>query len=542
MITDKRRRYLCVFIVGFIFVLSCVLVSCSKKTDNTLLEALATLNRDEQFELDDTEADTEDIPKAEYYRIVISGMCSSETAAVARTLAERIEEKTGIDCGVVYDSDDFPKRENAVEILLGNTDRDASAIALEDMLRDDYVCGLVGDSLVIGGLSDSATVTAAERFMSELLPLAEGMYLIEETGGFEYFAKYELSSVTLCGFDIGDYDIVCAPRATEDERLFVNLIKELVADKSGICIDTKYSLGGEYGKKEIILSVDTQADTPVACVKEENEDVVISGSDTYCLSVAVSKFCDMLLEGVSDGRASINIDGRLELPCGDTRMKFMSVLSDVRVPSGNLTPIVNISEYFNAAMPDIAVIGSMSPTAWEYIKYNLHGFAYVEQLAGGDPFMPMLYRSDSVRAVSVSGERKDGVELQKVIFEKKAGGERFTVFSFVCPDGVEVSKLIKTVTDTVKDTPNAIAVVTAPQSAAGSFVISDGRMTVCYNRSVSVGDRSFFSSLLVSSDQCLYSDMGTEYGDKNDICYISSTVGKKYCAQLLTLLSENTVH
>ncbi len=541
MITDKRRRYLCVFIVGFIFVLSCVLVSCSKKTDNTLLDALATLMRDEQFELDDTEADTEDVPRAEYYRIVISGMCSSETAAVARTLAERIEEKTGIDCGVVYDSDDFPKRENAVEILLGNTDRDASAIALEDMLRDDYVCGLVGDSLVIGGLSDSATVTAAERFMSELLPLAEGMYLIEETGGFEYFAKYELSSVTLCGFDIGDYDIVCAPRATEDERLFITVIKNLVADKSGIYIDTKYSLGGEYGKKEIIVSIDPSSDTPSACIRTDNEDIVISGSDTYGLSVAVSKFCNMLVESVSDEKSSIDINGRLDLPYEDTKIKFMSVLADVRVPNGSLAPMVDISEDFNAAMPDVAVIGSIDSTAWEYIKYNLHGFAYVEQLAGGDPFMPMLYRSGNVSVVSMSGERKDGVEIQKVVFKKKVGGEQFTVLSFVCSDVADVSKLVKTVSDAVNDNPNAIAVVTAPQSAVGSFVISDGGITSCNNRPISVGNKAFISSMLVSADECLYSDMGTEYGNKNDICYISSAVGKKYCTEFLTLLSENTV-
>ena len=542
MITDKGRKYFCVFAVSLVFALFFILVSCSKKTDNTLLEALATLNRDEQSESDDTESDTEDVPRAEYYRIVISGMCSSEVAAVAHTLADHVEEKTGIDCGVIYDSDDFPKRENAVEILLGNTDRDASAIALEDMLRDDYVCGLVGDSIVIGGLSDSATVTATERFISELLPLAEGMYLIEETQGFEYFAEYALSSVTLCGFDIGDYDIVCSPRATEDERLFINVIKDLVADKSGICIDTKYSLGGEYGKKEIILSVDTQADTPSACIREENEDIIISGSDTYGLSVAVSRFCNMLMESVNDGKASINIDGRLELPCGDTRMKFMSVLADVKVPSGNLTPIVNISKHFNEAMPDVAVIGSISSTAWEYIKYNLQGFDYVEQGAGGVPFMPMLYRSGNVSVVSVSGERRDGVELQKVIFEKKAGGEQFTVLSFVCHDGVEVSKLVKMVTDTVKDTPNAVAVVTAPQSAVGSFVISDEGISPCYNRSISVGSKTFLSSLLVSADECLYSDMGTEYGTRNDICYVSSTVGKRYCGEFLALLSENTVY
>ncbi len=541
MITDKRRGSLCIAVAFCMLVSLCIFIGCSKKSDNTLLESLLTLDRGENTDADDSDTQGP-VPAAQYYRIVISGMCSSETASAARRLAESIEDKTGIDCGVVYDIEDFPERENAVEICVGNTNRDASAIALEEMRYDDYVCELVNNSLVIGGLSDSATITAVERFISELLPLAEGMYLIEDTSGFEYIHKYEINSVTLCGFDIGDYGIVCSPSATADEKMFASLLGKLVADKSGIYLDTRYALEGEYGRKEIIFRMDAQADMPSAYVRTENEDIVISGSDTYGMSLAVSGFCKALLDSAENGQASLAINGELKFPYKDTKLKLMSVHADVAVSHGNLMKFEYISRDFNAAMPDITVLGAIEYDAWEYIKYHLSSdFAFVEQSADGVLYMPVMYRKSSVEFRSMSCEEKDGMQIQKLVFSHIVSGERYTVLSFVLQQGADIAKCAETVKAAVKDNENSVAMLTAPQSVSGMFSISDNAVISCYGKIISVGDKAFFNSMYISADDCIYTDTVTEYGDDGDICYVTSAVGRRYSSDYTELVSKNTV-
>ena len=260
------------------------------------------------------------------------------------------------------------------------------------------------------------------------------------------------------------------------------------------------------------------------------------------MSLAVSGFCKALFENAEDGQASLEVNGELNFAYRDTKLKLMSVYTDLAVSHGNLMKFEYISRSLNSAMPDIAVFGAMRYDTWEYIKNGLSSdFAFVEQSAGAVIYLPVAYRKSSVTLKSMSCEQRDGMEIQGLVFSHNVSGEQYTVLSFVLEQGADAAKCAEVIKATVKQNANSVALITAPQGAAGMLSISDADVLSCYSKMISVGDKVCFSSMYISADECVCSSAATEYDDNGDACYVTAIVSRRYASDYIELVSKNTV-
>lgn len=276
------------------------LVSCAESRED--VSALDQLTGD-------GDAPEEDDAATDYYRIVLSGKCSASVAASARMLEALVKEMTGIECGIVYDTDTPAKRDDVIEILIGGTSRNATAVALEGKRADDYVCCIVDGSVVVGGYSNSATEAALARFIEEVMPYATRERLMEESDGFSYTHEYAVKSVTLCGFDVCDFAVIYSKDGSYLDR--ASLIASAVAESCG-GVMTVLGEKAETGRKEIIIREDDTSQGGIARIFAENEDVVLSASDAEGIAIAVDNFIELLLTSTPDGTAALLLDGVLE--------------------------------------------------------------------------------------------------------------------------------------------------------------------------------------------------------------------------------------
>ena len=184
-----------------VFVLICALTlcSCAKKTDN--------LDEFEQLLLSTSDGESENEAFAKLLYVIIPKDCSPDVTARATALAEAIEQKTGIETILKYDNVEVDKGQGIIEILVGKTSRLYSSELTRALRIDDYICKYERGSVVIGALSDEATLAAIDRFEADVLPGASRSYFMSESTKIEYFGEYEFDSVRLNGYDIREYNI-----------------------------------------------------------------------------------------------------------------------------------------------------------------------------------------------------------------------------------------------------------------------------------------------------------------------------------------------
>ena len=520
MIIGKIRAAVCV-----ILALLCAIsvVGCKKRADNSgVLEALGSMKEDDV-------TDTEAHRAAEYYQIIIPSACSGELSLAARRLADGIEENTDTDCGVFYDVEDIPSMAGAVQILLGNTNKATSRLALNDLRVGDYVCRFVNGALVIGGVSDDTTIAALERFMEEILPVATSECLMENDGGFEHIATYELKTVLLRGFDIGDYAVVYDD---EECREFAEYISRTVARSCGRYLAVTGDGDRVSGKKEIAVSLDSLSEG-VAYIAAENEDIIIGGADTYGVSYATAMFCELLFSNAVDGVASLeSVDNRFS--CRNDSVRVMHLVSTVSASENDLVNIIDLATMINGADADVFVFGDISPSAFETMSYSLSSkFEIIVR----DGYRPIIYRKDRLTPTAVFCESQSCLEMMRVEFACSVTGEKYLVYNF-CSDGSGAS--FSAVKDKLTETECTVALLTVPTVGGrlpelsmfddrilGSSIVNMREQEHCL---IALGGKERWSS-------CLGALVGN-----NDAASVTAEIKQRYSAEYLdSIRSENGV-
>ncbi len=141
-------------------------------------------------------------------------MIRSENASDALTdafikLRGAIKDTYGVQITL---GDDFekpgtdPATRHPYEIVVGNTNREESAKALEGLSYNDSVITVIGTRLVITGGNDDAVVRAVDTFIEKYVK-GESLELSETLREVEV-AEYAKSGVTLGGVPLGDYTLV----------------------------------------------------------------------------------------------------------------------------------------------------------------------------------------------------------------------------------------------------------------------------------------------------------------------------------------------
>ena len=456
-----------------------------------------------------------------YYRIVLSGACSSEVADAARELETAIEEITGVDCGVTYDSREAPNRTDAVEILIGNTTRNSSAIALEGLRTNDYVCKWINGSLVIGGLSNSATFAALERFTNEVLPSATPSELMTPELEFSYYHDYGIDSIKLCGFEISDYSVVCNAETLE----YARILADSVAQRAGRHLEVRQGAPREL-VKEITLVTDETVDG-AAYVECNGEDVMIKAKDTYGVSIAFAELYEKLFGGISQS-VDVSLPAQTTYSYNAPHVRVLSVLSEIGISEDNLSAINGAISYIKRNAADVVAFGNINPDVLDMIMLGLPSeYKIAVELDLGKGVMAVIYREGTV-SVNLEKTEVDGLAVLKLDMKHEFSGEIYQSLILSGTSTVSAAELSSVIAQNVRDVNNTLVLLTLPESESFASGFEVTNMTEKYNSPIYMRAGVRRAALLHGENI----KSGTVSADSNNLgtaVFFSVTLDKSYC-------------
>ena len=188
------------------------------------------------------------------YRIVISDVASSETKSLAQSLRRAFETVTGVKPALVNDWEDHDNNDAIKEILVGDTNRKASATMKAQLGSTDYGIAVMGSKIVLAGNGDTLEFAVA-TFLSTYLG-----YQNEES--FATMTAVELPN-----------DLHTIRSIYGDRSVLLYVTK----DSLGYVDDLQEALKAEWGSLKVAT-----LDTPVDEVfdAEKSSLVIIAGVDT----------------------------------------------------------------------------------------------------------------------------------------------------------------------------------------------------------------------------------------------------------------------
>ena len=361
---------------------------------------------------------------SDYYVIVIPSGCTSELAGKARALSDALEEITGVDSVVEYDGGDNPLRSNAIEIILGNTSRNESRVALAELSTGDYVCKKIDGSIVIGGIDDADTVIAVERFMTDILPYSSAEQLMSSGAEFEYFADPDRDDVLLCGFLISDFGIVC--EADVDLLSVAKKIKGEILDRSGS--ELKISASQRSGLRDIVIKLE-ESDSYVGegYILYDGEDVILSAYDIYGMQAVADELCRLVLS--EDPEDEICLDGDWSsrtVKCPNRPFEIELISFDEEDPGSVLLDCIT-SAYNGIAerKPALVLISDVSANLLEFLSTHLpDGYSYrtfgLEGYLVSESVLVAIFDS-TVESVSVNIEDQKEFKVADISVERANG-------------------------------------------------------------------------------------------------------------------------
>ena len=305
----KTKRFF-----AFLMFIMIFLTSCS----GDVLDPIITQPVTELPTVELTEAPPASV-SLEGYKIIRPSKSSDSLVASAvnlrRTLDE-VAEGISISDDWVKSADQIPTE--ALEILIGETNRPESADVLAELLVDDYAIKYFPESgrIVICGGSDAATLKAIDHFVEFCLNGGE----IESTLSFFSAGQYAVTECLLCGEAIENYTLVIPNNADADERYAAELITNQIREKTGKGLVTVKESDAPAGK-QILIGNTSKTPAEFTSLKgseagyvigTSGDNVVLCGNGGLVVKAARTLVDDLFPKG--EDKVSLSLDAAKILP------------------------------------------------------------------------------------------------------------------------------------------------------------------------------------------------------------------------------------
>lgn len=172
------------------------------------------------------------------YKVIRPEKAAQSIVSAAVDLKTKISEQAE---GITISDDWYNKNSGelpaeALEILVGYTNRTESVEMKKELLEDDFVVKYYPESrrIVILGGSEEATVKAISYFLEFCLKNGE----IESSLSYLSAGQYTVTECILNGSPIAEYSLVIPNNSDDDEDYAAELIRYTVAEKTGVKLET----------------------------------------------------------------------------------------------------------------------------------------------------------------------------------------------------------------------------------------------------------------------------------------------------------------
>ncbi|MBQ8382596.1 MAG: hypothetical protein IJX47_05245 [Clostridia bacterium] len=253
------------------------------------------------------------------------------------------------------------------EILIGETDREESALVAETLRINDYAIQVVNNKLVVLGGCEEKTAEAVYKLIELYFSAARTDLVLECGYRYQYRYDYDLSDLTLNGKSVLDYTIVYG----SDFEGVATYLQTALADAMGYEIPVaKASSAGETAELEILVGVSDRETSVTAAagayqVGMDGNKLVFAGDDSTVL-LGVRAFTEQYITGGSDVskvEASLSLTGA---PTYDNALKLLSL--NVTQSGYGENAVVNryprLYSLIAEQAPDVLCLQEVSCTTW----------------------------------------------------------------------------------------------------------------------------------------------------------------------------------
>ncbi len=350
MTTVKR---ITIAAVALLLVLMCSLASCSHEKKQGAFEMLSTM--------------TETTEECQKYRIIYSSNASAELIQSIAELRDSIQQLTGAVCGMTDDTETIYESVPTYYIYLGNIAPVRSYF--DGYFADDYLFCALENYAVIGGITDTACISAIERFKTDVLNVYDAQSIFTP-GENDFSYRHDSSKVQflLCGMDITFYETVCTePRGSDFGNIAEEIYTEL-SEKYGLYKNMRFTFS-ESDSYEIIFRMDTsKAD---ACISYNGEDLIISAPDAYGLKLAALEFMSYMHDAEALGK--LDVGEAIVIKYSVPVHTFGVILSDFENTFDVLANSKKLIKNARQSQAPVIFFNSVEPTTWEIVRSDLIG-------------------------------------------------------------------------------------------------------------------------------------------------------------------------
>lgn len=263
-----------------------------------------------------------EIADIEKYKIVRPDKCSDNEKSIFVNLRKMFKEKLGIDIAAGTDFDG----EVSKEILLGNTSRDASKAAENEVPRhSDFIIKTDGNKIVIMGGSEEALENAVNFWFANMINASGKLCAPKDGQQYRHTKVTVLDSLSVENVDISEFDIVYVPKDALGKEI-AEKIQVFVKENDDAVLEVRNTDGVKHK-----IDVGASADA-TSSIEVKDGNIYVRASYYHGSDWVIAKLSEMV-KNATDKKFNItsanNISEKKNVSLKYSKEDLMNVLEKV---------------------------------------------------------------------------------------------------------------------------------------------------------------------------------------------------------------------
>lgn len=391
------------------------------------------------------------------YAVVRSSVAGKSVLSATTDFVTKLNSLYGLSLKAKNDNDSADR-----EIIIGTADREEVAQFLTGMRANDWGYGIVGNKLIIAGVSEEGTLLALSAFTEKYLTEANTVFFSNKENAYTFISTYELDQVTLNGADLRDYTVVYPADNLHGEESIAVLLRSTMLERYGYSVavarDSAFTGGNAIyigDCKQVTDEMKQARDATLPTDLTEKKYYIVGSdgmvwvdsNDDKALSVGIQALCNNM-------KADANKTCTLTVGTGEAKEAVKTSVSSMsfnisyefnKTKPSEITRAERVVEIVRTYQPDTVGFQEANPDWMEYLSEKLgdiYGWVGEHRIGNGkqnDEANPVFYKKSKFELVdngtywlstspTTKNSKYPGASLPRImtyaILQDKATGEK----------------------------------------------------------------------------------------------------------------------